>query len=123
VTITQKAKGAIDHYSVSNDENGGLLVEAWANIGVDGYAVLDLTQYRTADGYVHLNAIKSHYSSTTGTVNKLLLLKKTENRTKKTVTLDNVLTPEQGKDKVLNLRFGKNYEVVIGGASRLMNKE
>jgi len=126
VTITQARKDAIDHYTVSNDGNGGAFVEAWANIGVDGYAVLDLTQYRTADGYVHLNAIKSHYSSTTGTVNKLLLLKKTENRTEKTVTLDNVLTPEQGKDKVLNLRFGKNYEVVIGGAggaSRLMNNE
>jgi hypothetical protein len=127
VTITQKAKETIDHYSVSNDANGGLLVEAWSNIGVDGYAVLDLKQYRTADGYVHLNAIKVHPSSTTGTVNKLLLLKSA--RTEKTITLTDVVTPEQGKDKVLNLRFGKNYEVVIGGAggaggaSRLMNKE
>lgn len=119
-----------DNYSGQNDANGGMLMEAWANIGVDGYAVLDLTQYKVDYGagnkYVHLNAIKVHPSSTTGTVNKLLLLKKEADRTKKTVTLDNVLTPEQGKDKVLNLRFGKNYEVVIGGAggaSRLMNKE
>ena len=121
VTINQAYKNDGFYYSGSNDKNGGLLVEVWAVIGDDGYVVVDLTNLTTKDGvgpvdlktregFLHVNAIKVHPNSVSGTVSKLLLLR--NGATKNTITHEG-LTTEEGVDKTLNLRMGKNFEVII----------
>lgn len=109
VTITQKHQGAVDHYTRSNDGNGGAYVEKTPNIGVDGYVVLDLTWLKTLDSFVHLNCLKVHWGSISGTVSRLLLLR--HNHEAKTASHSTTL--QQGKSAVFNLAVGRNFEVEI----------
>lgn len=110
------------YYSGTLDANDGQLVECWANIGADGYVVVDLNNLilqnknsvnlKTEDGFLHLNAIKVHGSSASGSVSKLLLLKSGLAAPTKTVSIEGV-TNEQGVNKTVNLRVGQNFEVFI----------
>ncbi len=126
VLMNRMAKGESSgstHYNgkpASTDDNGGDFVETLVNVGVDGYVVLDLTWLKTLDSFVHLNCLKVHWGSISGTVSRLLLLK----RDPEPKTVNHTTTLEQGKSAVFNLAVGRNFEVEIdGGASRLMNNE
>ncbi len=97
------------HTGGSDDANGGKLVETLVNIGVDGYVVLDLTWLKTLDSFVHLNCLKVHWGSISGTVSRLLLLR--HNHEAKTASHSTTL--QQGKSAVFNLAVGRNFEVEI----------